>query len=384
MTTPSKVYVPDSRIECSACGAMHEGGKRMGRLGEWSGTVGVGNMQVAADAPVCDACGGKPPIVLWPMIRDRGGWPRVEPAPTSPAREDRLFTSGCAFCGKTGVPMNGKRCDGPYAGTIICHGCLDEMRQRYPKQNPLDAEMARRRSLASQSGEEAWVPAVGDIVNGLGAGSYSRENGDRFEGRVLNFTGHSGFRCVTIATEREGDRCVMIDSLRLIRRAGQVHEMAPHADECRKCGLSGLAIAAGDVLCRGKPTPAVDAGGGKDSFGLEPTKETARLKGAKFKMPGDMYRAAMIAQCQHLNHDPLRCECPDCGASDMEIVASRPGTKARMGGYQEWSARQGQKQAQALAQLSRPLKTGPLRDRDKYGQKVSLRGWDSDDVESES
>jgi hypothetical protein len=54
--------------------------------------------------------------------------------------------------------------------------------------------------------------------------------------------------------------------------------------------------------------------------------------------------------------------------------------------YLRWSdeqarriaVRQG-KEAMALAALSRPLRTGPLKNRDRYGQKVSLKGWETDE-----
>jgi hypothetical protein len=42
---------------------------------------------------------------------------------------------------------------------------------------------------------------------------------------------------------------------------------------------------------------------------------------------------------------------------------------------------QGTKRRQVLAQLDRPLRTGPLRNRDRYGQKLSLRGWETEDGE---
>ena len=90
----------------------------------------------------------------------------------------------------------------------------------------------------------------------------------------------------------------------------------------------------------------------------------------------------MIAQCQHLNADLLRGVCPDCGASSMELRATRRETEERMVNHLRWHDDQARlmaareaKLAQALADLDRPIRTGPLRDRDKYGQKLSLRGW---------
>jgi len=372
MTTPSKVYVPEPGTRVRVL-ERHSSDENK----SWCAPGAEFVVRKARDTIRSDLNRAGWLTIFNEDTGEMGAYLRVEPAPTSPAREDRLFEEGCRLCGA----MVGMSC---------CSQCYARYGGTY---DAVTAELDRRRSLASQSGGGDWVPAVGDIVNGLGAGSYSRENGDRFEGRVLNFMDHSGFRCVTIATEREGDRGVMIDSLRLIRPAGQrfygtmpsvLPETLPagttytrsdgsrvtsRSEARHKTGIFGAKYWAlwsetTETWVDPKlinwsevplPTPAVDAGGA----GTITSTTTAGLVGGVIK--ADPYRAAMIAQCQHLNGDLMRGFCPDCGASSKEVVASRPGTEKRMINYLRWSDEQARVIAIRRASKRWPSPPSPAR-----------------------
>ncbi len=80
------------------------------------------------------------------------------------SQSDRLFAEGCPLCGGEPVWL---RARGPHEGTFFCDAHHRSFRMHTDEgSDAFDAELTRRKSLASTKPEPKWEPKVGDWVSG--------------------------------------------------------------------------------------------------------------------------------------------------------------------------------------------------------------------------
>lgn len=306
---------------------------------------------------------------------------RVSPAA---AVSDRLFEGGedvCCLCGDNRSWSRGraKRLlvfgdEYKNPGASVCMGCWEQFGEKYDN---CDAEITRRRSLAEPGFR------LGDEVETTTSG---------YRGKITSVK----------ASHHYGvDSCGQYHSteLRLIRRAPTE---AARTGDARFYGKQPDVLP--ETLPAGTPTFW-------DIAGL--TASEVRLNAAR------TYYDGTITWNNHLNTSAIPVSridwakvplppataggertlppevehCSGCGvALGFGIHGKCNGCLNKSAGYPNVgfvpfdqresgidAAIRVSKLEQAKALLARPIRTGPLRDRDKYGQKVSLRGWETDD-----
>lgn len=264
----------------------------------------------------------------------------LEPAPASPAREDRLFESGCCLCGSTSWRYGLLGLIRTDAGNKYCGDCNEAT------VGQIDAEVARRRSLA-QPAEEF---KVGDEVEWTGALGY--------ETGVVRELKSSTIYCYRTGKYAHRGSAQIDDPkfLRLIRRAPQAEVKPVEYYPCEPAALPRV-LPAGSRVIHG--------GSSLEGYRLENGRYVHPITAAYFTNPSSVdwktvaiqpepTQAPQVERAPSAKRDPYRDHqvklyhlCRETTTSpyhsdlDDRIAATR-------------AERDAKKRAQALKDLDRP------------------------------